>query len=261
MIVCADDFGCSDDVNRAIVELVAARRVSAVSCMPLLPHSTPEDLKPLLKHADQIDVGLHFTVTARFLEGNRFERSSPVRVVNFFSALRSCVLRRITPAQAREEIAAQYQLLTERTGRPPDFIDGHLHVQQLPVLADAMIQFVQNIPAGNRPYVRNSYIPLAKILAQRVAFWKSASISTAGKQFRRRLAAGGLATNDGFAGVYDYRHWRRYQEFLRRFTRHMESPTGILMVHPGFAESWRRAELEGLRQATFVTDVARRFRP
>jgi len=260
MIVCADDFGWSDEVNRAIVELVAARRVSAVSCMALLPHCAPANLKPLLKHADQIDVGLHFTVTARFLEGARFEPSGPVRPVSFFSALSSCVLRKITPAQTREEIAAQYQLFTERTGRLPDFIDGHLHVQQLPLLADAMIQFVEKIPAGNRPYVRNSYIPLAKILAQGVAFWKSVSISTSGKQFRRRLAAGGLATNDGFGGVYDYRHWRRYHEFLRRFTVHMESPTGILMVHPGFAESWRRAELEALRQATFVTDVARRFR-
>ena len=260
MIVCADDYGWSDDANRAIVELVAARRVSAVSCMAGLPHCAPDNLKPLLEHADHIDVGLHFTVTARFLDGARFERSVPVRLVNFFSALKSCVLRKITPAQAREEIAAQYQLFAERTGRLPDFIDGHLHVQQLPVLADAMIQFVEKIPVGNRPYVRNSYMPLAKIRAQGVSFWKSASISTPGKQFRRRLEASGLSTNDGFAGVYHYRHWRRYRDFLRLFTTHMESPTGILMVHPGFAESWRRAEFEALRQATFLTGVVQRFR-
>jgi len=79
MIVCADDYGWSDDVNRAIVELVAARRVSAVSCMAGLPHCAPDNLKPLLEHADHIDVGLHFTVTARFLDGDRFERSVPVR--------------------------------------------------------------------------------------------------------------------------------------------------------------------------------------
>ena len=100
MIVCADDFGWSDDVNRAIVELVAARRVSAVSCMAVLPHCAPEDLKPLLEYAEHIDVGLHFTVTARFLDGDRFERSAPVRPVNFFSALKSCALRKIRPAQA-----------------------------------------------------------------------------------------------------------------------------------------------------------------
>ncbi|PYL27152.1 MAG: hypothetical protein DMF45_13020 [Verrucomicrobia bacterium] len=92
MIVCADDYGCSDDANRAIVELVAARRVSAVSCMAGLPHCAPDNLKPLLEHADHIDVGLHFTVTARFLDGARFQRSVPVRLVNFFSALKSCVL-------------------------------------------------------------------------------------------------------------------------------------------------------------------------
>jgi chitin disaccharide deacetylase len=260
MIVCADDYGWSDDVNRAIVELVAARRVSAVSCMAVLPQCAPENLKPLLEHADHIDLGLHFTVTARFLDGDRFERSAPAHAVNFFSALTSCVLRRITPAQAKEEIAAQYQLFAERTGRLPDFLDGHLHVQQLPVLGDVTIQFVENLPGGDRPYVRNSYMPLAKIRAQGVSFWKSASISTSGKQFRRRLAASGLATNDGFAGVYHYRHWRRYRDFLHRFTTHMESPTGILVVHPGFAESWRRAEFEALRQATFLTDVVQRFR-
>jgi len=260
MIVCADDFGLSDDVNRATIELVEARRVSAVSCMAILKHCAAERLKPLLEHADHIDLGLHFTVTARFLGGAPFEPSAPARSANFFSALKSCVLRTITPAQARKEIAAQYELFVERTGRLPDFIDGHLHVQQLPVLADALIQFVETIPADERPYVRNSYMPFAKIRAQGVSFWKSVSISSPGRRFRRRLEAGGLATNDGFAGVYDYRYWRRYREFLRLFTTHMESPTGILVVHPGFAESWRRAELEALRLADFLTEAVRRFR-
>src|SRR2546427_11915950 len=173
MIVCADDYGWSDDYNRAGGELSAARRVSTVSCMAGLPHCAPDNLKPLLEHADHIDVGLHFTVTARFLDGDRFERSVPVRLVNFFSALKSCMLRTITPAQAREEIAAQYQRFAERTGRLPDFIDGHLHVQQLPVLADAMIQFVETIPVGNRPYVRNSYMPLAKFGRKESRFGKT----------------------------------------------------------------------------------------
>ena len=230
MIVCADDYGWSDDANRAIVELVAARRVSAVSCMAGLPHCAPDNLKPLLEHADHIDVGLHFTVTARFLDGDRFERSVPARLVNFFSALKSCVLRKITPAQAREEIAAQYQRFAERTGRLPDFIDGHLHVQQLPVLADAMIQFVENIPVGNRPYVRNSYMPFAKIRAQGVSFWRSASISMSGKQFRRRLAASrpaawrpttvlpactiiGTGVDTATFWAYSRRTWNRRLEF------------------------------------------------
>ena len=260
MIICADDFGWADDVNQAIIDLVAARRVSAVSCMAVLRHCAREDLKPLLAHSHDIDVGLHFTVTARFLGRDRFARSLPERPVDSFSALKSCVLRRITPARARDEIAGQYELFVERIGRRPDFIDGHLHVQQFPIVAGALIEFVESIPASNRPYIRNSYIPLAKIRAQGVSFWKSVAISTAGKSFRRRLRARGLATNGGFAGIYHYRQWHRYRDFLRLFTTHMESPTGILMVHPGFRESWRRAEFEALRQATFSSDVVQRFR-
>src|SRR5206468_1975245 len=151
MIVCADDYGWSDDANRAIVELVAARRVSAVSCMAGLPHCAPDNLKPLLEHADHIDVGLHFTVTARFLDGARFERSVPVRLVNFFSALKSCVLRKITPARAREEIAAQYQLFAERTGRLPDFIDGHLHVHQRQICRRLPLSALAPIPRLSAP--------------------------------------------------------------------------------------------------------------
>src|SRR5437867_13083317 len=101
MIVCADDYGWSDDANRAIVELVAARRVSAVSCMAGLPHCAPDNLKPLLEHAYHIDVGLHFTVTARFLDGDLFESSFSVSLVTFFSAMKSCMLRKIIRAKTR----------------------------------------------------------------------------------------------------------------------------------------------------------------
>ena len=61
------------------------------------------------------------------------------------------------------------------------------------------------------------------------------------------LFAAGIRTNDGFAGIYDYRRTAEYPRFLDRFIACMESPDGLLMVHPGKVEPWRRMEYGTLR--------------
>jgi chitin disaccharide deacetylase len=245
MIVCADDYGWSDDVNRATLGLVQAGRVSAVSCMVALPQCTPETLKPLLSQGNRSDIGLHLTF-------GKEPRDLP-------GLFRSSLLGRIAPAEAAKQIAQQYELFIQKLGRRPDFIDGHLHAHELPGIADGLIDFVVGLPAECQPYVRNTYLPISKIVAQGVSFWKCVAISAPAKRFRRKLEAIGIATNDGFAGVYDYRRWTRYNEYLRAFVEHMESTNGMLMVHPGFDECWRRAEYEGLRQAETLSGRVGRF--
>ena len=62
VIVCADDFGLTDGVSRAIKNLVQSQRLSAVSCMVegLSFQKYAADLK---KFHNSIDIGLHLTLT------------------------------------------------------------------------------------------------------------------------------------------------------------------------------------------------------
>lgn len=260
MIVCADDFGWSDDVNLATLELVDAGRVSAVSCMVVMPHCDRQHLTPLLARSDRIDIGVHLTITDRFLSGRRFDLTAPVRAADFGSILVSSVLGRFRPTEVVSEVREQYELFRKKTGRHPDFLDGHFHAHQFPNIAEGLVQFVEALSASERPYIRNTHMPFSKIKAQGISSWKSVSISVPGTRFRRKLEKKRVATNDGFAGVYAYRDWPRYPEFLRGFVSHMESGNGLLMVHPGREDRWRRAECEALLDAEFIAGVVGRFR-
>ena len=49
------------------------------------------------------------------------------------------LLRRLRPGPLAIEIAAQLAAFTRAFGRPPDFVDGHQHVQLFPQVRDAFL--------------------------------------------------------------------------------------------------------------------------
>lgn len=223
MIICADDFGIAPDVNEAILDLAQRKRISAVSCMAVLPQCSREVMSPLLDLGDSLDLGLHFKMPG----------PSP---------------------------AAQYRMFVGKTGRAPDFIDGHFHVHQWPVIRKMILNFVANLPADHRPYVRNTYLPMRKILKQGVSVFKNMFISFRANSFRRLLQTKGIATNEGFAGIYDYRLYRNYPKYFQIFLEHMESDNGILMVHPGSREAWQKSEYETLAHFQPPQGLIHRFK-
>jgi chitin disaccharide deacetylase len=263
VIICADDFGWSDDIDRATLELIARQRATAVSCMVAVPRCSRAVLTPLLASAERIDLGLHLVLNNDALPCSAAAGSSLSRTGRFAGLcglMRQSLLRRFRARDAEEEIAAQYRLFIERCGRAPDFIDSHLHVHQFPGLREGLLDFVSSLPAEQRPYIRNSYMPMAKVLRQAVSIGKCSLLSALGKTMRMRLTQNGIPTNHGFAGVYDYFGWRRYPDHLQRFVRHMEPGNAILMVHPGLDKPWRRIEFETLRDSVILDGRGCRFK-
>jgi predicted glycoside hydrolase/deacetylase ChbG (UPF0249 family) len=254
MIVCADDFGMADDINEAIVDLAQRGRLSAVSCMVALPGFRASDLHALLSIEPQIEVGLHLVLTT----GDTPPREGIVQPT-FRELLKRCLLGQVDEDAMAREVEAQYRCFEALAGRPPDFVDGHLHVHQFPIVRNAVIRVLRQIDAAQRPYVRNNAMPLGKIWRQRVSMAKCFALSRFGDAFRHVASEAGLRTNRGFAGVYDYRTYAAYPEYLRRFIDHMEDDTGILMTHPGTREAWRRAEYETLRDTPLLAGKVNRF--
>ena len=254
MIVCADDFGMADDINEAILDLAQRGRLSAVSCMVALPEFRASDLQALASIEPRIEIGLHLVLTT----GDTPPRPGVVDPT-FGELLKKSLLGQIDEDTTAREVEAQYRRFEEMAGRPPDFVDGHLHVHQFPVVRNAVIRFLQQIDADRRPYVRNNAMSLSKIWRQQVSVAKCFALSRFGDAFQRAVSAAGLRTNRGFAGVYDYRTYAAYPEYLRRFVDYMEDDTGILMTHPGTHEPWRRAEYETLRDTALLTGRVNRF--
>ena len=263
MIICADDFGLAPDVDEAIVRLAEAGKISAVSVMAsLLLEPTPA-LAALLQLRNRLDLGLHLVLT----DEPRLAPSEKVdslhrngRYHTFAQLLCRSLTGRVRAADARREIAAQYEWCVNLLDGPPDFVDGHLHVQQFFGIRHGLLDFLATLPAGQRPYVRNAREPREEIARRGVATTKCWWIGLLGAALRKRLLAQAIPTNDGFAGICDYARWRDYPSTLTTMLRHVRPGNYLIMAHPGLQEDWRRAEFEGLMAAALPAGEPSRFR-
>lgn len=262
MLICADDFGLAPDVDEAILRLAAAGKLSAVSVMAaLLAEPTPA-LKALLALRGQVEIGLHLVLT----EEDRLPPSEHAdslhrngRFLSFGQLFARSLAGRVRAADAQREIAAQYAWFEGLTETAPDFVDGHLHVQQLPGVRRGLLAFLAGLPPDEHPWVRNAAEPRAAIARRGVAPLKCWAIACLGGALRARLLAHGVPTNDGFAGVCDYGDWRNYPDTLRRMLAHVRPGNYLIMAHPGQREDWRRAELEALAAVTLPAGEPQRF--
>jgi hypothetical protein len=264
MIVCADDYGLSDDIDLAILELSSCGKLSAVSCMAVLQRCTSKALSTLLQYQSHVDVGLHLCLTDERLPLSAAAQDGVLsrwRPVSFGTLFRRCITGRVDRREIASLISAQYELFLAKAGKRPDFIDGHLHVHQFPGVREGLLDFVASLPAGSRPYIRNTYLPLRKIRKGRLPQLKAAFIGALGARMRQQLCAAGVPTNDGFAGIYDFRKWPKYGTYLPRFVASLCEPNGMLVVHPGGSEAWRRQEFKLLAEFSFPSGSPNRFRP
>ena len=258
MIICADDYGLREDTDRAILELCNRRTLSAVSCMVLFERCDGGALKRLLAHEDAVDIGLHLCLTN---EGLPLSLSPPEnKPPHFKSLLRRTMLRQVRPVEILAQVAAQYRLFTGKCGRRPDFIDGHLYVHQLPGVRQGLLDFVLGLPPGHRPYIRNTWMPARELRRRKLPWMKAGLIGAFGARMKQTLQTAGVPTNDGFAGIYDFKKWRRYREYLPKFADCLRHANGILVVHPGFNEDWRRQEFESLRDHAPLAERLNRFK-
>jgi hypothetical protein len=246
MIICADDYGMRADIDRAILELCGDGKLSAVSCMVLFERCDGAALEKLRAHEGRVDVGLHFCLTNEDLP-----LSAPLdttKLPAFKTLFRRTVLRTLKHEEVTRLLVAQHELFVKKAGRAPDYIDGHLHAHQLPVVAGALVDFVKQLPADKRPYVRNTRLDTGELRRKKLPSVKAGFIGSFGRRLEQKLRAAGVATNDGFSGIYDFKEWARYAEFFPKFAACLPGKNGILVTHPGFDEDWRRSEFETLKK-------------
>jgi len=264
MIVCADDFGLSDDINRAIINLSERDRISAVSCMVALSHFDREAFSRLLQFQGRVDIGLHLTLTdippVHAVAGVKSLLQSSGIFHPMGLLLRKGIRGRVNPDDVAREARSQYERFIQYAGQVPVYLDSHLHVHQFPGVREGVLQFLDTVSPSPGFYVRNSAMSFRKIMRQGVSPLKCLAIGFFGSRFRKALQKRGLKTNEGFAGIYAYDGHREYPEYLKRFSECMETRTGILMTHPGEVESWREIEYRTLLDAECLTGKINRFR-
>ena len=125
IILCADDFGLSDGANRSILQLADGAAISATSCAVDGPAMSTH-VAALRERRPRLAVGLHFNLT----ENPNFPGSRTVPRWIIATYLRG----NLDVEALRREVHRQFARFDELFGAPPDFVDGHEHVHQFPLL-------------------------------------------------------------------------------------------------------------------------------
>jgi chitin disaccharide deacetylase len=233
--LCADDYGISPGVNRAIRDLIERGRLNATSVMVVGPSIGRDEVAALQAAATaslRCAIGLHATLTAPFrpltmhfqpLDGGMFP--------GFAKLLRAGLLRRLDPEIIHAELRVQLATFSELFGRAPDFVDGHQHAQLFPQVRDAFLAAVKE--AAPKAWVRQGGRNLP--LMRRLGAPKALVLDILSAQFRRRAARLDIGFNPAFAGAYDFSGRPDFGALMRQFLDGLPEG-GLIMCHPGFVD-------------------------
>jgi predicted glycoside hydrolase/deacetylase ChbG (UPF0249 family) len=233
--LCADDYGLSPGVNRAIRDLVERGRLNATSVMvvgPAIGRDEVATLQEVAANSPRCAIGLHATLTAPFRPLTmHFKPVDGGMFPPYPKLLRGGLLRRLDPEIIRAELMVQLAAFRELFGRAPDFVDGHQHVQLFPQVRDAFLAAVKEaVPhAWVRQGGRNQ--PVAK----RLGAPKALLLDILSAQFRKRAARADIAFNPAFAGAYDFSGEPDFGALMRQFLDSLPEG-GLVMCHPGFVD-------------------------
>ena len=233
--LCADDYGISPGVNRAIRDLIERGRLNATSVMMVGPSIGRDEVASLQASAaknPRCAIGLHATLTAPFRPLTmHFKPVDGGLFLPFPKLLRAGLMRRLDGEIIHAELMVQLAAFREAFGRPSDFVDGHQHAQLFPQVREAFLTAVKQ--AAPNAWVRQGgrRAPLSK----RLGAPKALVLDILSARFRTLAARANIAFNPAFAGAYDFSKATDFGALMAGFLGDL--PEGsLVMCHPGFVD-------------------------
>ena len=247
LVLCADDYALAPGVSKAILDLIAKGRLSATSCMTA-SRFWPEHAAWLRPLAGRADVGLHLTLTDQRPLTAAGRLTEDGRLPGIVRLTLRAYARRLDVGAVRRELDAQLDAFEASFGSPPQFIDGHQHVHQLPGVYPLVIEAMRRRLDRGRAWLRICCEPPGRLLRRRVATVQALVIAGLGLELRAAARRAGLRTNSGFSGVtrFDLK-----DDFAALFARFLAGAPdrSLIMCHPGWVdEALRRADPVTLRR-------------
>ena len=228
LIVNADDFGFTEDVNEGIL---AAHRHGILTSTTLMAPGAAFDHAVRLAHENPgLDVGCHLV-----LVGGEGFPSTMARLVQAIAQ------RRI---RIYDEMAAQVRRILA-AGIQPSHLDTHKHTHLLPPVLDAIARVSKDFGI---PWVRR---PFDLPIGVKGVSWRkrvvSHSMGMLRRRFHRVLEEHECRTTDHFAGFqitgnYDARE-------LASLIRQLPEGTTELMCHPGYCTDELRSARTRLKES------------
>jgi predicted glycoside hydrolase/deacetylase ChbG (UPF0249 family) len=236
LIVNADDFGFTRDVNLGIVHAYTQGILTATTLMANgreFDHAVS-----LSREHPALDIGCHLVLIGEssLLPGGRVLPSGVQQLVA------AVALRRIAPY---DELKPQVEKILD-AGIRATHLDTHKHTHLLPPVLDAVARLSEEfrIPWVRRPFdfpmSGSKGVPWAKQLTSR-------SFGVMRRHFHGKLASHGCRTTDHFAGFQITGRFQSRQ--LIQLLHSLPDGSTEFMCHPGFCTSELRAAPTRLKES------------
>jgi predicted glycoside hydrolase/deacetylase ChbG (UPF0249 family) len=222
IIISADDFAQSEDIDTGILQLIKMGRLTATSCLTLSPRwqEAAKTITPEMRK--QADIGLHldFTQYPQTLKN----KLSKLIVKAYCGALPHTAIV--------QSIHRQLDHFEQALDTPPDYIDGHQHVHQLPQIREALIEVLTHRYSPTLPWLR-----ISKPLKQDGL--KARVIGALGANGLERLAtAANIRHTQSLLGVYDFNITQKeYQKKLNSWFSFNHVKSTAFMCHPALTNA------------------------
>ncbi len=231
LVVNADDFGFTRDVNRGIVE--AHRNGILTSTTLMATGAAFDDAVALARENPALDIGVHLVLVGE-----------PPFPITMAQLVRAMLLHHI---HIYEELRAQVRRIID-AGVQPTHLDTHKHTHLLPPVLDAVARLSEEYKI---PWVRRPFdFPLTPATRPGVGWAKRATSQALGvvrSRFARVLARHGCRSTDHFAGFQITGRYNAAE--LAQLIRALPDGSTELMCHPGICGDELRAARTRLKES------------
>ncbi|MBA3696209.1 MAG: ChbG/HpnK family deacetylase [Methylotenera sp.] len=217
IIINADDFAQSAAIEAAIIDLAERSIIHSTSALVLSPRwrLSASKLANL-----PIQAGLHLDLTSHFTHEFGYYHQLPRLIASAYT-------NRLDSKRLESIIELQFDRFTDNFGRNPDFIDGHQHVHQLPVVRDALFSVIDKKNWGMQA---ENWLRICQTQYRRGL--KAQLISALGASETQKLAnKNGILTNSDFAGVYNFDSHTNLNILWERWLANLQGNFPVIMCH------------------------------
>src|SRR5439155_5781960 len=262
LIVNADDFGLTANVNRAILD---GHRRGVITSTSLLANGEAfESAVALARQASRLGVGVHLNLTEGKPVAACLDIPSLVNGQGRFKRTpaglwRAVVLRRVSAAHIEKELRSQIDRVLA-AGIAPTHLDSHKHVHALPALGKMAIRLAQQygIPAircvaeRKRGALRllRRYPRAAKAVLRQLL--NSCALTAVSRRWAGEIQRSGVVFASDFYGLAATGFLD--EETIREILSSLRDGVSELMCHPGWADDDLRrmpTRLVGQREMEF----------
>ncbi|MHB1935797.1 MAG: ChbG/HpnK family deacetylase [Acidobacteriaceae bacterium] len=256
LIVNADDFGLTDGINRAVLDLHRLGALHSTTLMAAAPRSS--EAVEISRQQSSLGVGCHIVL----VDGTPIANPSAIPSLldsagghgegaRFRSTLgefiRDLYLGRIDRAQIEQEAIAQI-LRLQQSGIAVTHIDTHKHTHMFPPVLDGVLRAAK---ACNVGAIRNPFEPLWSVAATPCAGlvrrWQVRLLAKFRHHFLSLAHEREFATTDGCLGVAAT--GTLDEPALRALLSGIPDGTWELVCHPAYLDAELRATRTRLQQS------------